>query len=78
MGLTSAQLASVKKAIKRTTATDAIKITQNGPNATIEAFRLGRDGYQVIETTVGVNGSRGVIQKAYDSHGKLVHYDRKK
>ncbi|WP_243018433.1 MULTISPECIES: hypothetical protein [Candidatus Cardinium] len=66
MGLSKAQLSSVNSAIKRMTSTSVSKVTQNGSDVVVQIFQQGRNGYQVIETTVRVNGSKQVIQKAYD------------
>ena len=77
MGLPQAQLSAVNKAIKRMTSTSVSKVTQNGSDVVLQTFRHGRDGYQVIEVTVRTNGLKTVIQKAYDSAGKLVHYHPK-
>ena len=77
MGLSPAQLSAVNSAIKRMTSTSTCKITQNGSDVIVQIFRQGHNGYQVIETIVHVNGSKRVIQKAYDLAGKLVHFHPK-
>ena len=77
MGLNQTQLSAVNRAIKKMTSTSVSKVTQNGPDVVVQTFRTGRNGYQVIETTVHINGSKTIIQKAYDLSGKLVHFDPK-
>ena len=77
MGLPPTQRASVKRAIRRATATEVITITQYGDHALVQSFRHGYDGYQVIETTVDIYGRKNAIQRAYNAAGKLVHYDVK-
>ena len=77
MGLSPAQLASVKRAIRRATATEVITITQYGDSVVFQSFRHGRDGYQVIEKIVDIHGKGDPIQRAYNAAGKLVHYDPK-
>ena len=39
--------------------------------------RAGFDGYQVVETVIKSDGTKEVVQKAYDASGRLVHYDPK-
>ena len=39
--------------------------------------RRGRVGYQVFEDTIRADGSKEVVQKAYDDAGNLVHLDPK-
>lgn len=75
MGLNQTQLSAVNSTIKRMASTSVSKVAQNGPDVVVQIFRPGRNGYQVIETTVHINGSKTIIQKAYDSSGKLVHFN---
>jgi len=77
MGLNQIQLTAVNSSIKRITSASVSKITQNGSDVVIQIFRQGHDGYQVVETTVRINGSKTIIQKAYNSSGKLVHHHPK-
>ncbi len=51
---------------------------REGGTITVRIMRPGRNGFQVIKSVISSNGSKTVIQKAYDAAGKLVHYDRKK
>ena len=77
MGLPAAQAAAVNSSIGRATATSVTKVTQNGPDVIVEIFRSGENGYQVVESTVRLDGSKAVVQKAYDAAGRLVHFDPK-
>ena len=43
----------------------------------IRAKRVGYDGYQVIESVIKSDGTKTVVQKAFDAVGRLVHYDPK-
>jgi len=73
MGLPSAQARAVSSAIGRATSTSGVRVTQNGPDVIVEVFRKGDDGFQVMESTVRLDGTKSVIQKAFDSAGNLVH-----
>lgn len=77
MGLSQIQLSAVNSSIKRITSASVSTVKQNGSDVVIQIFRQGHDGYQVIETTVRINGSKTIIQKAYNSSGKLVHHHPK-
>ena len=77
MGLPAVQAAAAKSAIARATATSTVKVTQSGSDVLVEIFREGANGFQVIETRIGVFGNKTVVQKAYDAAGKLVHFDPK-
>jgi hypothetical protein len=77
MGLPTAQAHAVNRAIGRATSTSGIKVTQNGPDVLVEIFRKGDDGFQVIESIIRVDGTKTVVQKAYDALGNLVHFHPK-
>ncbi len=77
MGLPSAQANAVNRAIRRATSTSGLKVTQNGPNVLVETFRKGDDGFQVMEYVIRIDGSKSVVQKAYDAAGNLVHFHPK-
>jgi len=78
MGLSDAQAAAVKSAIGRATSSSTIDISVNeGGDVTVSISRAGVDGKQVMESIVSPNGAKTVVQKAFDSTGKQVHYDPK-
>ncbi|MGQ0824617.1 MAG: hypothetical protein ACT4OX_06240 [Actinomycetota bacterium] len=77
LGATEQQVAAANRAIGRATSTSTIDVVQSGPNVIVRVARPGVDGHQVIETVVRADGSKSVVQLAYDSSGRLVHYDPK-
>lgn len=77
MGLPNAQAAAVISALSRATTTSTIKVTQYGPDVVVQVMRTGQNGFQVIETVVNQNGTKTVLQEAYDAAGELVHYHPK-
>jgi len=75
---TEAQAAAANRAIGRATNSSSIDVFQGGNGSVVVRItRPGRDGYQVIESTVGRNGEKTVTQLAYDANGDLIHYDPK-
>lgn len=78
MGLPEAQARRARRTIGRATAAESIAImkTDSG-DLMVSRSRPGRDGYQVFEDTIRQDGSKQVVQKAYDAAGNLVHYDPK-
>ncbi|MEA2596848.1 MAG: hypothetical protein QOF01_3317, partial [Thermomicrobiales bacterium] len=50
---------------------------RDGANIVVRATRPGHDGYQVVEHTIAPDGSKKVVQYAYDSGGSMVHEDPK-
>lgn len=62
---------------ERMTSASVSKVTQNGSDVIVQIFRRGHKGYQIMGSTVRINGLKAVVQKAYDSFGKLVHYHPK-
>ncbi len=77
LGLPEAQAAGVKSAITRATSKSAINVTQSGANVTVKVSRPGKDGYQVMESVISPDGSKTVVQKAYNASGDLVHLEVK-
>jgi hypothetical protein len=78
LGYTPAQVTRLMSAVKRATATSLVRVTRDGPNVLVQIFRAGRDGgFQVMRSEVGMNGAVKTVQIAYDSLGRLVHYDPK-
>jgi hypothetical protein len=74
---TSAQLTAANRAIGRATSSSAINVGMYGERVVVQITRPGANGYQLIETVVARDGSRTVVQMAYDSAGRFVHYDPK-
>jgi hypothetical protein len=74
---TSAQFAAANRAIARATSSSTIDVVQRGGDVVVRVARPGADGHQVIETVVTSDGTKRVVQLAYDSNGQLVHYDPK-
>lgn len=77
MGLPQQQLQKALSAVSRATSQSAIDISQQGDNVIVSVTRPGADGYQAITSTVAPDGTKTVVQTAYDSSGNLVHYDPK-
>jgi hypothetical protein len=78
MGLPNAQFTSVNSALSRATSSSKATVVQYGPDVVVQILRPGRQGYQVMESIVTPNGTKTVVQKAYDAAGKLDHYDPKR
>jgi hypothetical protein len=76
-GLPEEQFAAANSAIARATASTDISVELQGSNVIVRLTRPGFDGYQVVESIVGPDGSKSVVQLAYNSEGQLVHYDPK-
>ncbi len=78
MGLSDVQSTAVNRAIGRATANTTIGLARDeAGNVTVSLTRAGRNGVQVIESMVSPDGSKTVVQKAYDAAGNLVHLDPK-
>ena len=78
LGLPKAQADAVNRAIGRATRSSSIDIVRGEAGVVIvKISRPGRDGFQVFEHTIGANGTKSVVQKAYDAAGNLVHIDPK-
>jgi hypothetical protein len=69
--------AAAKKAISRATAHSTIEVVEEAGIVYVRVKRPGFDGYQVVESVIKSDGSKEVVQKAYDASGRLVHYDPK-
>jgi hypothetical protein len=70
-------VAGANSAIGRATSTSSLEVGRYVPNVVVRIARSGADGYQVIETVVRPDGTKTVVQIAYDSSGRVVHYDPK-
>ncbi len=78
MGLPEAQVRAARRTIVRATASDELDVVPQPSGAIlITRTRPGRDGKQVFEDTIRPDGSKQVVQKAYDAAGNLVHDDPK-
>ena len=78
MGLPEAQAKAARRTIVRATASDDIGVTRDASGAVVlTRTRPGRVGKQVFEDTIQTDGSKQVVQKAYDAAGNLVHHDPK-
>ena len=76
-GATPEQIAAANRAIGRGTSTSTYNVGTFGERVVVQVQRPGANGYQVVETVVSPDGSKFVVQKAYDAAGQLVHYDPK-
>jgi len=78
LGLPLAQAAAARRTLGRATTKEDITITAApSGDLVIARSRPGRNGRQVMEDTIRTNGSKEVVQKAYDAAGNLVHFDPK-
>jgi hypothetical protein len=78
MALPEAQAKAARRTIVRATASDDLTVTGQASGAIlITRSRPGASGRQVFEDTIKADGSKQVVQKAYDSAGNLVHDDPK-
>ncbi len=78
LGLPEAQLKAGHRTIGRATASEDIEIRVTGAgDLFITRSRPGKTGHQVFEDTITPDGSKQVVQKAYDAAGNLIHYDPK-
>jgi RHS repeat-associated protein len=77
LAASQAAKAAAKKAISRATSTSTIEVVEEAGTVYVRISRAGRQGHQVIETTIKSDGTKTVVQKAYNDFGKLVHYDPK-
>lgn len=78
MTLPEEQAKAGHRTIGRATASEDIAITVVGASdLLITRSRPGRTGHQVFEDTIKPDGSKRVVQKAYDADGNLVHDDPK-
>jgi hypothetical protein len=78
MGLPEAQAEAARRTIKRATNSEEITVSQTASgDLLVTRTRPGRIGQQVFEDTIKPDGSKKVVQKAYDAAGNLVHHDPK-
>jgi hypothetical protein len=78
LGLPEAQLREARRTIVRATTSEDVDIVPRSDGAIlITRSRPGRNGKQVFEDTIQPDGSKQVIQKAYDAAGNQVHDDPK-
>jgi hypothetical protein len=78
MGLPSGQTSAARRTIARATTSDDLDVLPQASGAVvITRTRPGRNGRQVFEDTIQPDGSKQVVQKAYDAAGNLVHHDPK-
>ncbi len=78
LGVEGEHAAAANRAIGRATSSSTIDVVKQGNgNVIVRVARPGQSGYQVMESTVAPNGSKTVVQRAYDSQGNLVHEDPK-
>jgi hypothetical protein len=78
LGLPEAQARAARRTIARATASEDLGVAQEASVAVVlTRSRPGRDGKQVFEDTIQPDGSKQVVQKAYDAAGNLVHHDPK-
>ena len=77
LATTPAQAVAAASAISRATATSSVKVFQDGTRLVVQIVRLGRDGYQEVESVIDQAGGKDIVQKAVNKAGDLVHYDPK-
>ena len=75
--VTPEQLATASRAIARATSNDTLSLVMDGSNLVVTRTRPGFDGVQVIVSVIDEGGTSRVTQLAFDSTGRLVHYDPK-
>jgi hypothetical protein len=78
MGLPEAQVKAGQRTIGRATASEDMGMVVTGAgDLLITRSRPGKTGHQVFEDTIKPDGSKQVVQKAFDADGNLIHYDPK-
>lgn len=77
LNLSIDQSKSALSAVRRATASSNFRISMDADNVVIRTVRAGRDGYQLMEYKIAPDGTKRVVQTAYDAADKLVHYDPK-
>jgi hypothetical protein len=78
MGLPAPQERAARRTIARATASDEIDIVKrDSGQLVVIRSRPGRFGKQVLEDTIGPDGTKQVVQKAFDPSGQIVHFDPK-
>ena len=77
MAVSPAAKAAAKRAVSRATASSKIDVIRESGSLIVRIERAGRNGYQVIESVIKSDGTKTVVQKAFDAAGKSVHYHPK-
>jgi hypothetical protein len=77
MGLPDEQYAAANRAIGRGTVSSTYDVLKVNEQVIVRVQRPGRNGYQSVESVVYPDGTKTVIQRAYDADGNLVHNDPK-
>jgi len=78
MGLPPAQAAAAQRTIRRATMSEEIEVVHmESGELLITRSRPGQVGRQVLEDTIAPDGTKKVIQKAFDAAGNLTHLDPK-
>ncbi len=78
MGLPEAQARAARRTIGRATTSEDIEVAREASGVVVlTRTRPGQSGKQVFEDTIQPDGSKQVVQRAYDAAGNLVHYDPK-
>jgi len=78
MPIPSAQADAARRTIRRATYSEEIEISlATAGELIIKRSRLGKVGFQVLEDTIQPDGSKEVVQKAFDASGNLIHHDPK-
>lgn len=78
LNLPAIQAEAAQRTIGRATRSEAIVIIKlDSGELLVRRSRPGRNGRQVFEDTIRPDGSKQVVQKAYDADGNLVHDDPK-
>ena len=76
--LPEAQLRAARRTLQRATNSEDIEIViMASGDLLIRRTRPGKVGRQVFEDTIQPDGTKEVIQKAFDADGNLVHFDPK-
>jgi hypothetical protein len=78
LGLPEPQAKAARRTLTRATRSESIDVVimDNG-DLQVRRSRPGHVGMQVFEDTIRPDGSKEVVQKAYDASGNLVHLDPK-
>ncbi len=78
MELPAAQAAAASRTIRRATTSEEIEVTlMASGELLVRRSRPGHIGQQVLEDTIAPDGTKRVVQKAFDAAGNLIHLDPK-
>jgi hypothetical protein len=73
MNLPASQAAAARSAISRATTSESIElIKQPGGNLMVHLTRPGREGFQIVQSTISPNGVKSVTQYGVDKAGRVV------